>query len=321
MRQWWRVAVAKKFNYQHKEIREEEGRLFGHAWLESDKDTKGKKVSGRKSLVRIRLDKWDAGKMTEWGKDPKISHPEVTNSLGGHLYLGYGALSYKKGSTFLGSKEGARKAIKAECRCTLNIAAPEKHIKDIEVAMQLFHAYGTLGGRSRNGWGSVDIEGHNTQSYAELTQIFSADKTLAWCLEREWASAIGQDEKGAFVWRTDSVKSWEGLMTQLAKLKIGVRTEFKFTTGKGAHSPELRHWLSYPVTHHSVSSWEKNGRLPNSLRFKVRRDENKKFYGVIFHMPCLPPADFKPDKDTLISLWQSVHGFLDQQDNLRRIDV
>lgn len=59
-------------------------------------------------------------------------------------------------------------------------------------------------------------------------------------------------------------------MRKLARLKIELRTQFKFTTGKDASQPEDRHWLSYPVTHHSVKDWGGNARLPNSLRFKVR---------------------------------------------------
>ena len=30
---WWRIAVAKEHNYSWQDIRETEGRLFGHAWL------------------------------------------------------------------------------------------------------------------------------------------------------------------------------------------------------------------------------------------------------------------------------------------------
>jgi len=322
LRQWWRVAVAKKFDYDHHKMREAEGRLFGHAWLASDVGENGEKVSGRKSLIRIRLNQWDIGKMDKWVSDPKISHPEVESPLGGHLYLGYGALSYKQGSTFLGSKDNARKAIKEQSKAVVKIAAPETDIKDLDVAMQLMNLYGTLGGRSRNGWGSVSITGGEPLSDDKLINTISPNKTLDWCLEREWAVAIGRDEKGLFEWTTGCFSSWEKLMTELAKIKIDIRTHFKFTTGKGvpASVPELRHWLSYPVTNHSVKSWGNNKRLPNSLRFKVRRNEKGQFYGVVFHMPCLPPAEFRADKNKLISLWQEVHRFLDQQDkdNLTR---
>ena len=104
-------------------------------------------------------------------------------------------------------------------------------------------------------------------------------------------------------------------MQELARLKIGLRTQFKFNTGKDAPAPEARHWLSYPVTHHSVRDWGGNARLPNSLRFKVRPAPGNpgQLVGVIFHVPCLPPPAFQPNLCAIKDVWQTVHAFLDQQ--------
>ena len=33
LRQWWRVAIAQKYNYDYQPLRQVEGELFGHAWL------------------------------------------------------------------------------------------------------------------------------------------------------------------------------------------------------------------------------------------------------------------------------------------------
>src|SRR5690625_7483759 len=59
LRQWWRVAYAaeKQFQVDPAAMRKEEGLLFGHAWLEDDRDEKGNKVPARRSQVRIRLSK------------------------------------------------------------------------------------------------------------------------------------------------------------------------------------------------------------------------------------------------------------------------
>ena len=107
-------------------------------------------------------------------------------------------------------------------------------------------------------------------------------------------------------------------MKALALIKIGLRTQFIFTTGKNAPRAENRHWLSYPVTNHSVSDWGNNARLPNSLRFKVRPTADGKLVGVIFHMPCLPPPAFKPQREAINAVWQQVHAFLDKQSSLTR---
>src|SRR5690554_1103210 len=68
LRQWWRVAYAaeRRFMVKLDEMRREEGLLFGHAWLDDDKDEKGNKVAARKSAVRMRLNRWDEGKLKSW---------------------------------------------------------------------------------------------------------------------------------------------------------------------------------------------------------------------------------------------------------------
>ncbi|MDR2165214.1 MAG: hypothetical protein LBO79_06230, partial [Zoogloeaceae bacterium] len=54
-----------------------------------------------------------------------------------------------------------------------------------------------------------------------------------------------------------------------------------------------------------------------SLRFKVRPAENGHLVGVIFHVPCLPPPVFHPDRnlEAIKHVWQQVHAFLDDRDN------
>ena len=100
-------------------------------------------------------------------------------------------------------------------------------------------------------------------------------------------------------------------MTLLAKIKIGLRTQFKFPHAQPDGQVHDRHWLSYPVTKHSVHAWVKNTRLPNSLRFKVRAVGNGRCVGVVFHVPHLPPSAFLPDKAQVQTVWKKVHVFLD----------
>ncbi|MDW8313288.1 MAG: hypothetical protein RMK02_11225, partial [Burkholderiales bacterium] len=86
--------------------------------------------------------------------------------------------------------------------------------------------------------------------------------------------------------------------------------QFVFTTGRQAPQAEERHWLSYPVTNHSVAAWG-NLRLPNQLRFKVRKTPENKLIGVIFHMPHRPPEAFNPNQTQIECVWRCVHAFLD----------
>ena len=318
LRQWWRVAYAAQqgFVIDLKTMRNVEGRLFGHAWLENDKDESGQKISARRSAVRVRLNQWSEGKETHWtSRDTQIPHPNVHDRdgkqkpVGAQLYLGFGPLVFDKGTVLKGNA-----AIQAKESAEFSIAYPEEHGDTLTHALHLMDFYGTVGGRSRNGWGSYSLRPIGADADGEAT-VPSQDLTR--CLRIDWPYAIGSDEKGLLAWQTKPAEDWAGLMKTLAQTKIGLRTQFDFNGGNHAPTPEDRHWLSYPVTNHSVASWDKNARLPNQLRFKVRPTDDGQLVGVIFHMPHLPPTDFKPDANELLRIWQLVHQYLDK--NLNRI--
>ncbi len=308
LRQWWRVAYAASLGFTPNvaRMREEEGRLFGNAWLEDNFS---------KSLVRIRLGEWSPGKLESWDglEQGKIDHPEAEKSgrkVGPHAYLGYGPLDGRGGTKF---SEKVNAALQAGEDNTFSIAYPDDDRTTlIERALALMSQFGTVGGRSRNGWGSYSLQDVGNISSLPLRPWQEA-------LKLDWPHAIGSDEKGALVWQTQPFADWKTLMKQLALIKIGLRTQFIFTTGKNAPRTESRHWLSYPVTNHSVSDWGNNARLPNSLRFKVRPTADGKLVGVIFHMPCLPPPAFKPQREAINAVWEQVHSFLDKQSSLTRI--
>lgn len=322
LRQWWRVAYAagRSFRPDVAAMREAEGQLFGHAWLESDRDVRGEKVAARKSLVRIRLGHWSAGTLKSWDglEQAKIDHPEAEKSnykVGPHAYLAYGPLDGRRGTNF---SEKVHAAIQAGEATTFSLAYPEEHTGLIGRALYLMDRFGTVGGRSRNGWGSYSLQPAGAHE-------LSGDLPLRdWrdCLQMDWPHAIGRDERGALIWQTRPCADWKALMKELAILKIGLRTQFAFPGAQPDGRIHDRHWLSYPVTHHSVRDWGNNARLPNSLRFKVCPAPDGQVVGVIFHLPCLPPAVFRPDLVAIERVWQQVHAFLDAPAcNLSRIEA
>ena len=335
LRQWWRVAYAASLGFTPDvaRMREEEGRLFGHAWLENDRDEQGDKVAARKSQVRIRLGEWRPGELKSWDglEQGKVDHPEAEKSgykVGPHAYLGYGPLDGRGGTQF---SEKVNAAIQAGEENTFSIGYPDQHAGLIEQALVLMSLYGTVGGRSRNGWGSYGLLGINDMPSLALRPWQEA-------LKLDWPHAIGSDGD-ALIWQTRPFDGWKALMKELAVLKIGLRTqkpalELELNTSAGDKllknkkgeeigilhgQPQSRHWLSYPVTHHEVSDWKRNNaRLPNSLRFKVRPTADGKLVGMIFHMPCRPPAALQPDEQAIKRVWQQVHAFLDKQSSLTR---
>ncbi|MEY2874538.1 MAG: hypothetical protein RLZZ373_1909 [Pseudomonadota bacterium] len=319
IRQWWRVAYAADHprGMSVADMRRAEGRLFGVAADGGDSN---------RSLVRLRLSRWDKGRLTSWnGLDQdRVTHPEVKNRegrltpVGAHLYMGYGPLIFSQGTAL---KNAA--AIQAVESADLSIAFPsdDESIR-LRHALWLMHHYGTLGGRSRNGWGSFSL------TPCDGVPAFAAglDKalTLPWrdALQTDWPHAIGTDVKGALIWQTEALADWKAVMRRLAEIKIGLRTQFLFRSGKNAPEPEARHWISYPVTNHNVAAWKGKGgdfRLPNSLRFKVRAEPDGKLVGVVFHVPCLPPSEFRPDRTAITRVWEQVHRHLDDVARLKRI--
>ena len=336
LRQWWRVAVAKGFGYDYRKLREVEGRLFGHAWLGSDKDRNGNAVHARASRVRIRLDRWDEGKETKatWGDQEirppgwKTRHPEVKQPIGPLLYLGYGPLKTKEVWTD-GRRESAtvltvlkhNAAIQSGESAKLSIAVPASHEDEMRAALALMNAYGAIGGRSRNGWGSFSLQPDDDASPA----LARFRRPWRDALGIDWVHALGEDDR-PLIWQTARINAdWKQIMRDLAIVKIGVRTLFSLNAPPHP-TPVERHWLSYPITRHRTAAWRKtSGRLPNSLRFKVRRDsENPEtLRGVIFHAPCLPTREFSPTRTVIEQVWERVHQFLDGSTTiaLKRISV
>jgi CRISPR-associated protein Cmr1 len=319
LRQWWRVAYAaqQQFDMDVTKMRDIEGRLFGHAWLKDDsfeRDGKRVETAARKSEVRLRLNHWSEGQLKSWDRLEvgTVFHPEaekVRNQVGPHAYLGYGPLD-GRGGTKLQDKQGKpNAAIQANEQAQLSIAFPDDQSAMLDQALLLMNLYGTVGGRSRNGWGSYSLQRIDG---VETTTCLPPTQALAKCLSMDWPHALGSDSQGALVWQTLPHKDWAGLMRTLAEIKIKLRTQaaFKFPHAQPDGQVHDRHWLSYPITRHDVNDWKrKNLRLPNQLRFKVRHTDAG-LVGVIFHMPHLPPAEFRPDPKTLESIWRTVHSHL-----------
>ena len=324
IQQWWRVAVAKEHHYDWHKIRESEGRLFGHAWL---KDSNGKDWAMR-SRVRIKLDHHDNGKLVQWTNSPdknKVSHPEVKDRNTGKLrpmlpetYLAYGPLHFKNGLAH-------PPAIKEDDINSLTLIYPKVNSEDFNQVIQLINWFGSIGGRSRNGWGSMTIQANGIQdtSFINTNNILinKVTRPLSECLKLDWPHAIGSDGKGVLIWKTTERDNWRLVMKDLAEIKINFRTALPFPNAAPGGLQD-RHLLAYPVTNHKVNAWTTTGRLANQIRFKVVK-EGDKFFAVIVHLPCALPTEMSqslrrdaPSIQKQIEVWQAVHGSLDAQQNV-----
>jgi CRISPR-associated protein Cmr1 len=302
LREWWRIAAASGQDYRHTALREREGVLFGNAWLEA--------VNGKsrfcQSKVRLALEHWNTGQARQWSNnDPRVHHPEVGQGgrdIGSHLYLGYGPLEYRQGGTAL--KKNA--ALQAGDTNTLSLAWPEGE-EIISHVLQLIDWFGTVGGRSRNGWGSIAL-GLDAlrRNHPQLDPVL---RHVRECLRLDWPHAIGKDGQGPLIWQSrETFRDWKAAMTFLAKTKIGFRCHLPFAGGGPHRQPQDRHLLAYPVTYHPIAGMSRDARLANQLRFKLFR-EGDALRARIYHTPHACPLPMN-NLDQL-AVWQKVHAWLD----------
>ncbi len=323
LRQWWRVAVAKDYGYDYAKLREAEGRLFGNAWL---KNSSGG-IDASQSRIKLRLDTWRPGKMPTWTEMPKnIPHPEIKFPIDANLYLGYGPLTRNKEAKKTTFKDKLNATIQAEENNILKIIYADERSSIILQTLQLIHWFGALGGRSRNGWGSLLLESGEFKGLEALNQanetLINLAKSFEECLNFNWPHAFGKDNKGLLIWTSKKPNStWREAMVELAKIKIAFRTALSFDPNRH-HYIDERHILAYPITHHNFNPWCNQSRLANQLRFKVTKAVQGGYIGMAYHLPCSIPNELlntlnAADRTWIIGkqldVWQSVHRALDRQ--------
>lgn len=319
IRQWWRVVKARSVGYDAARLHAAENDLFGAAGEDGQ--------SWGQSRIRLRLEHWEPGQLKPPVGDFVEHRESPVKKVAANTYLGYGPLGAKNDRTALDP-------LKAQNLLRLRIApdvGPEV-VLDVQQAIQLAVWFGGLGSRARNGFGSVvwTADGATTALKvltAQAIQCVGLDFTEA--LRRDWPHAIGLDPAGRpLIWRSTQVHpTWLAAMKELAILKIALRTsppfEFRSGGGRGHQEPLPRHVLAYPAGgKHPVDAkgWGKDGRMANQLRLRLHRD-GAGFRGVIVHVPCGIPSHMRssvrlPDERRV---WETVHRFFDQRQELTRL--
>lgn len=322
LREWWRIAIAPELAYDYRRMKQHETKLFGTAADEAGGE------NGR-SQVRLALAHWQVGTCTTWpAGERRIQHKEVKDrdgkptQVGSELYLGFGPLLRDRTTRSTKLKNNA--ALQENESNVLRLALPDAELPVLQRALTFAHWFGTVGGRSRNGWGSLlwtAAEGTPALPALSRAALESTGSTraLRQCLDLDWPHAIGSDGNGVLVWRSrETFKDWREAMSFLARTKIDFRVNLGFDTGDNSPKVEPRHAIAYPVTKHHVAQWGRNSRLANTLRFKLHVEPNNGLRAVIYHTPCRPTLPY--GNLDLPDTWQRVHRFLDAQPALARLD-
>jgi CRISPR-associated protein Cmr1 len=282
LRQWWRIAVAKECKYDHEQVRRREALLFGHAWFEEPEG-----VRPRRSRVELALGGWEEGTLKGW-PPPGTSRRAPGERSDPLQYLGYGPVD--KG------KLKRPPALVAEAAADLLLRLPAEHRDEIRLALALLSHFGNLGGRSRNGWGSLRIEAIDLPPLRDV--IGQHCLAVEDCLRRTWPHAVGKDAKGPLLWISGKAHaSWQDAMEEIANVKRAYR---------GTVSRALRGLVAAP-SKPAMVGWKDSDRWPNQIRHKVWKD-GEQFRAITVHVPAKCPFPHREDEE---KLWEGVHATLD----------
>jgi len=335
IRQWWRVAQKARTATDTQRMRHDEGMQFGNAWL-TDADSK---PLHRKSDLLVRLavpSEHSMGTLSTEGWQ-QFEFDRVPTSrdatLRADLYTGYGPVQSERvrGVRRITIERGAIDVDKA---AQLRLGAKEP-LQRLEEALQLMHWFGTIGSRSRNGWGSLRLVPENDGSREfglrnahELAARFG--RPWRECRVLDWPHAIGSDDSGPLVWLTEELADWRAAIGRLARIRIAVRL-----ASKRIRDPDSKvgaiHFLGYPAGTGPSNPWTlvrpdaPEPRLASPLRFKVVRS-GVQVRALVFHMPARLPDAFlsavgskesawlAQDRNWL-DAWEVVHRVLDNNED------
>lgn len=301
LRQWWRVAVGNNYT-DFKELLKAENELFGTVLGEE---------SAQASVVRLAMtaDVNEFGISSQPFEFGKTNHPEVAKKgkgdISNALYLGFGPIQGTKVKNY----------IRPRNRATLTMTFPRDKQALFHRIFQLIDAFGALGSRSRNGYGSIALSGSDFSR--PLLQEFQT-QPLSDLINgsKQYPSTLGTDRGRLLCWETAPQEDWKEIMKTLAGAYLKTRTSVDIT-GQGL---QQRHIMGYPVTHHSVTDWGgSNGRMPSQLRLMVKRNHEDKLVGRILHLPHKLPKRWESAKlGSELVVWQKIHGLLDAHKGLHR---
>jgi CRISPR-associated protein Cmr1 len=207
-------------------------------------------------------------------------------------------------------------------------SVPESQIDEVRQAILLASWFGGIGSRSRNGWGSITLQGEgmprlppSPQELAPYCQPFRA----CFAPDRDWPHAIGTDEIGPLVWvgKKDGVtfRNWREAVFFLAILRRDIRAAAKrFGRNDDISANQL---IAYPVTKANNRRWGNDERIAGSLRLKVI-ETGPGLVPVAIHLPSAVPrilfdklssSDQQWINRHQIDIWGAVHQDIDQKMN------
>ena len=229
------------------------------------------------------------------------------------VYLGFGSVLLPKKENRPNVQLRGKAIEPDEQQARLQLFAAEI-TKDLDETLQLVSWFGTLGSRSRNGWGSVRL--HPVDDAPIVADVPGVGDPLlkkvsrAWedCLRLDWPHALGTSNGKPLIWLSQGYPDWRKAIGCLANIRVEVRRIAKNFLGPknigGIHASQLR--------------------------FKVVRTAQG-LRVLAAHFPCMVPEVFLHErvldaaqKNWLLSnqaqVWMAIHQHLDRSNRVKPLD-
>ena len=273
IRRWWRIANGNLFP---EELWQKESELFGSTEIKS------------KSKVILEIEQSQVA----------VSNESEKSELRPFLYLGYGPVQSKDSET--------KKYIKPGSIISMKLLVPDSE-KDMMInVLTLINLFGTVGSRSRKGFGSIAIlpKPENEKGSFKLNNLKKLREELPYIHEgnknilndtKHYPYYLPCDEKGMLCWNTSQQESYKEVFDDLTEI----------------YEKVVKHVESIPSGRVLIGSGNeiKNTgikRIPSPLIMKVVKQGNK-YSGRILHLVYNVSDTFTVQND----LWNSVYDYLD----------
>lgn len=298
IRYWWRVAQG---SVPHDRLLEKEQKLFGGVVGQATRSLVDVVVTGAVKTGRIK----ENDRLGE-KQNPEANNRNVPLSA----YLGMGPVDFN------GNYNRVR--ILPKETFTLAVSFPKARRDEIIAALSLFKAFGGLGARSRNGWGSFDLKSETGNfSFLNQTALFSRfgeDFNVILANEKQYPFRLGTTQNKPLLWKIGAFRRWKEAMEEAGRKYMDLRQQvLPFQNARPGHTAALRHILGYPVTNHSLRDWGgNNGRMPSQLRILIRKERDQ-FAAYFFHLPHKLPNLWNNQLGSESSVWKKIHDHLDRE--------
>jgi len=200
---------------------------------------------------------------------------------------------------------------------TVSVSYPKKHKNNIIDALSLFSEFGSLGARSRNGWGSFNLLVTNDRisllPRKKLLEKYGKEISSIFNIDKKYPFKLGISNEQPLLWKIGIGNMWEDAMKLAGESYMDLRQQVLPFPNASPKDVQKRHILGYPITNHSkIYSWGgNNGRMPSQLRIIIRKTDNK--YNVFFfHLPHKIPKPWDSSLGSELSVWQKIHNYLDK---------